>query len=69
MRVTIEYFDKDDAIQAMNAGSWESVLWEVDQHLRAMVRHPVGGEQFEFADNLRAKIAGEMEDKGVRWSL
>lgn len=45
MKVTIEYEDKDEAIQALNADRWQHALWKLDQNLRSIVKHGYFGNR------------------------
>ena len=39
MKVTIEYNEKADAIDALNGTDWRIAMFELDQELRGMVKH------------------------------
>jgi len=39
MKITIEYDNEQDAIQALNAGNWQQAMWQLDQELRGIVKH------------------------------
>jgi hypothetical protein len=39
MKVTIEYDEKADAIDALNGTDWRIAMFELDQELRGMVKH------------------------------
>jgi hypothetical protein len=39
MKVTIEYDNEQEAIQALNVDRWEGALWKLDQNLRSIVKH------------------------------
>jgi hypothetical protein len=39
MKVTIEYDEKADAIDALNGTDWRIAVFELDQELRGMVKH------------------------------
>jgi hypothetical protein len=39
MKITIEYDNEQEAIQALNAGNWQQAMWQLDQNLRSIVKH------------------------------
>jgi hypothetical protein len=39
MKITIEYDNEQEAIQALNAGNWQQAMWQLDQELRGIVKH------------------------------
>ena len=39
MKITIEFDNEQDAIQALNAGAWYNVAWSLDQGLRGIVKY------------------------------
>lgn len=39
MKVTIEYDNEQDAIQALRAGNWSHAMWQLDQEIRSIVKH------------------------------
>jgi hypothetical protein len=39
MKVTIEYDEKDEAIDALNGTDWRIAMFEFDRELRGMVKH------------------------------
>lgn len=39
MKVTIEYEDKADAMDALNGTKWRIAMFELDQELRVMLKH------------------------------
>ena len=39
MKVTIEYDNEQEAIQALEAGIWSHAMWQLDQELRGIVKH------------------------------
>jgi hypothetical protein len=39
MKVTIEFEDQDEAMTALNAGYWKSVVFNLDQYLRNTIKH------------------------------
>jgi hypothetical protein len=39
MKITIEYDDKNEAIQALNSERWQGAMWKLDQELRGIVKH------------------------------
>jgi len=54
-------FDTDEQSQdvqdALNGGKWKNAVWEIDQHLRNIVKYgDVSEKEFEQAENLRKAI-------------
>jgi hypothetical protein len=39
MKVTLEFDDQDEAMTALNAGYWKSVVFNLDQYLRNTIKH------------------------------
>ena len=39
MKVTIEFDNEQEAIQALNAGAWYNAAWSLDQELRGIVKY------------------------------
>ena len=39
MKITIEFDNEQDAIQALNAGAWYNAAWSLDQELRGIVKY------------------------------
>ena len=39
MKITIEYEERAEAIQALNADRWQGAMWKLDQELRSIVKH------------------------------
>ena len=39
MKITIEYDNEQDAIQALRAGNWSHAMWQLDQEIRSIVKH------------------------------
>jgi len=39
MKITIEYDNEQDAIQALKAERWQGAMWKLDQELRGVVKH------------------------------
>ena len=55
--------DEDDFQAAQQGGAARSLLWNIDQHLRAKIKHgSLGGEAFALAAEIRAMI---LEAPGV----
>lgn len=75
MKVTIEFDDERDAIDAINGGNWKSAMWDLDQDLRGIVKHGYIGkkeatqEQIEAADQLRKKIKEHLESYNIHFDL
>lgn len=75
MKVTIEYDDKDEAIQALNADRWQGALWKLDQELRGIVKHGYMGNreahelEIETYDQCRKMLREAMEDNDITFDL
>lgn len=57
-----EYF------QAINGGSWEFVLFELDQHLRGLVKHGDDEALADFAQGIRDRLYETMGEHNLSWS-
>lgn len=75
MKITIEYDDKDEAIQAINAERWQGALWKLDQNLRGIVKHGYIGNreatecEILAFDKCRMMIRQAMEDNEINFDL
>ena len=39
MKVTIEFENEHEAMQALKAANWQHAFWQLDQELRGIVKH------------------------------
>lgn len=75
MKITIEYEDKDEAIQAINADRWQGALWKLDQNLRGIVKHGYIGNreatdcEIECYDQCREMLRDAMNDNDISFDL
>lgn len=75
MKVTIEYDNQPEAIQALNAGNWYDVVWELDQKLRGIVKHGYIGNreatdcEVETYQKCREMLREAMNDNNVNFYL
>lgn len=74
MKVIVEFEDKDEAIQALNAERWQGAMWKLDQELRGIVKHGYIGSQatnceIEAYDQCRKMLREAMEDNDVTFDL
>jgi uncharacterized protein HemY len=75
MKVTIEYDNEQEAIQALNAGNWQQALWQLDQELRGIVKHGYIGHreahdlEIETYDQCRKMLREAMEDNDITFDL
>lgn len=75
MKITIEYDNEQDAIQALKAGNWSHAMWQLDQELRSIVKHGYIGNreahdlEIESYDQCRKMLREAMEDNDVTFDL
>jgi hypothetical protein len=75
MKVTIEYDNEHEAIQALNADRWQGALWKLDQNLRSIVKHGFIGSreatecEVEAYDQCRKMLREAMEDNDITFDL
>lgn len=75
MKVTIEYDNEHEAIQALKAFSWQHAFWQLDQNLRSIVKHGIIGNreatdcEIEVYDQCRKMLREAMEDNDVNFDL
>ena len=75
MKITIEYDDKYEAIQALNSERWQGALWKLDQELRGIVKHGYIGNreatdcEVECYDQCRKMLREAMEDNDITFDL
>ena len=75
MKVTIEFDDKDEAIQALKADRWQGTLWKLDQNLRGIVKHGYIGNreatecEIETYNQCREMLRDAMNDNDITFDL
>lgn len=75
MKVTIEFDDKYEAIQALNADRWQGALWKLDQELRGIVKHGYIGNreahdlEIEAYNQCRMMLREAMEDNNLTFDI
>lgn len=75
MKVTIEYDNEQEAIQALNAERWQGALWKLDQNLRGIVKHGYIGNreahilEIEAYEKCRELLREAMEDNNIAFDL
>lgn len=75
MKITIEFEDKDEAMQALNADRWQGAMWKLDQELRGIVKHGYIGNreatecEIETFDQCRKMLREAMEDNEISFDL
>jgi hypothetical protein len=71
MKATLEFDDEQELLDAINGWKWKSVIWELDQDLRGIVKHGYFGSreateaEIEMADYCRTKLRGLISDDGL----
>ena len=71
MKVTIEYDNEQEAIQALKADRWQGALWKLDQELRGIVKHGYIGNreatdaEIAMAEYCRKKLRQLVNDDGL----
>ena len=59
MKATLEFNlpeDELDLSNAINGNKFKLILWDMDQHLRNIVKHSENEEAVEIAEELRNKL-------------
>jgi hypothetical protein len=75
MKITIEFDDKAEAIQALNADRWQGALWKLDQELRGIVKHGYIGNreahdlEVEAYSKCREMLRDAMNDNEISFDL
>lgn len=75
MKVTIEYDNEQEAIQALKAASWQHALWKLDQELRGIVKHGYIGNreatdfEIEVYNKCRGMLLDAMNDNDITFDL
>jgi hypothetical protein len=71
MKATLEFDDEQELLDAINGWKWKSVIWELDQDLRGIVKHGYFGSreateaEIEMADYCRTKLRELISDDGL----
>lgn len=75
MKVTIEYEDKDDAMDALNGTKWKVAIFELDQELRGIVKHGYIGNreatecEIEVYDKCRKMLREQLNDYNLTFDI
>lgn len=75
MKVTIEFDNEQDAIQALNAGAWYNAAWSLDQELRGIVKHGYIGNreatecEMEVYEKCREMLRQAMSENDLTFNL
>ena len=75
MKITIEYDNEQEAIQALKAGNWSHAMWQLDQELRSIVKHGYIGNreatdcEVECYEQCRKMLREAMEDNDITFDL
>ena len=75
MKVTIEFEDKYEAIQALNAERWQGAMWKLDQELRGIVKHGYIGNreatdcEMEVYNKCREMLREAMDSNDIIFDL
>jgi hypothetical protein len=71
MKAILEFDDEQDLRDAIDGWKWKSVIWELDQDLRGIVKHGYFGSreateaEIEMADYCRTKLRELISDDGL----
>lgn len=63
--------EKDDARDALDGYKWKLAVWDIDQHLRSVVKYgnyenrQATSEEMDFADKLREEIRSILDGYGI----
>ena len=75
MKVTIEYDNEQEAIQALEAGIWSHAMWQLDQELRGIVKHGYIGNreatecEMEVYEKCREMLQEAMSENNLTFNL
>lgn len=75
MKVTIEYDNEQEAIQALKASSWQHALWKLDQEFRGILKHGYIGNreatdcEMEVYEKCREMLLDAMNDNDITFDL
>lgn len=63
--------EKDDVRDALDGYKWKLAVWDLDQHLRSVVKYgsyenrQATSEEMDFADKLREEIRSILDGYGI----
>ena len=76
MKITIEFDNEQDAIQALNAGAWYNAAWSLDQELRGIVKYGgyIGNREvteceMEVYEKCREMLREAMSENNLTFNL
>jgi hypothetical protein len=76
MKVTIEFDNEQEAIQALNAGAWYNAAWSLDQELRGIVKYGgyIGNREvteceMEVYEKCREMLREAMSENNLTFNL
>lgn len=75
MKITIEYDNEQDAIQALKAGNWSHAMWQLDQEIRGIVKHGYIGNreatncEMEAYNKCREMLREAMNDNDLTFDI
>jgi hypothetical protein len=76
MKVTIEFDNEQEAIQALNAGAWYNAAWSLDQELRGIVKYGgyIGNREvteceMEVYEKCREMLQEAMSENNLTFNL
>lgn len=75
MKITIEYDNEQDAIQALRAGNWSHAIWQLDQEIRSIVKHGYIGHrkahdlEIEAYNKCREMLREKMIDNDLTFDI
>jgi len=60
--------EQEDFDLAVNAWKYSHVLYEIDQHLRSLVKYDAGGPVMaDSADKIRDRLWQLLNEEGIAW--
>ena len=76
MKITIEFDNEQEAIQALNAGAWYNAAWSLDQELRGIVKYGgyIGNREvteceMEVYEKCREMLREAMSENNLTFNL
>lgn len=75
MKITIEYDNEQEAMQALKAERWQGAMWKLDQELRGIVKHGYIGNreatdcEVEVYNKCREMLREAMNDNEITFDL
>ena len=67
MKVTIEFDNEDEAIQALNASKLYAIIFEFDQYLRGEVKYGDHTEEiYDHYEAVRERLRELLDDYGIK---